>query len=126
MQHICSALPPRGKRLVFLVSLSSRLNQAEQFDKETRQKLNQVMCLAAGDNSLVLPYELREVIWRGKSGTEIFRFDPTSPELPQETIHSMAKNVLDSMPDWLRYDDIEHITQDVIKLLGSRQQVFGF
>lgn len=123
---LAATLPPRGKRLVFLVSLASRLNAAERFDEETRHKLNQVLQLAAGDGALVLPYELREVIWHGKTGKEIFQVDPKSPQLSSDEILQMAKSAIDSMPSWLRYGDSEEINQDIARLLQNRQTVFGF
>lgn len=120
------SLPNRGKRVVFLASLAANLGTASSFTKETRIKLNRVMCLASGDSALVVPFELSRVIWRGKSGVEIFHFDPKAAPLTQDMIEQMASSVVKAMPSWLHYDINEKIQSDVSTLLRHRMEVFGF
>lgn len=121
-----SVLSQRGKRVVFLASLAARLGSTHRFDKQTRQKLNTIMKLVHGESALLLPYELSAVIWHGKSGVEIFHFDPKRRDLSQEQICQMTQSVVNSMPAWLRYGENTEIEQDIVRLLHNRTQVFGF
>jgi hypothetical protein len=121
-----SVLPVRSKRMVFLASLAQRLSNQSHFDKATRQKLNTVMQLAHGEDSLLLPMELSEVIWQGKKGAEIFRFDPAQVPITQENIKEMTQSVLQAMPQWLRYGEEPEIERDVATLFENRKSVFGF
>lgn len=121
-----AVLHKRGKRIVFLASLAASVGPTTSFTKETRVKLNRVMHLAKGDSALVFPFELSKVIWHGKSGVEIFHFDPTANPLTTDMIEQMAHNAVMTMPRWLQYGDFSEIAQDVGRLLRSRHEVFGF
>ena len=125
-RYLEAKLHNRGKRLMFLASLAARLHISGQFDKVTRDKLNQVMQLSKGSASLVVPFELSKVIWHGKTAVEIFHYDPANTPLTEEVIEKMTQSAISSTPAWLRYGDNSEMAKDVSKLLHNRGLVFGF
>lgn len=120
LEHI---LPPRTKRLMFLASLSARVKDVEEkqkepaFDDATLQKLNQLMALSANDEALKLPVHLSRVIWRGKTLADICGEDLPTKQLTPDRVESISQTIVSGMPSYLKYDKAEEMVGQVKKLL---------
>lgn len=115
-EFIGNKLTPRVKRYILLTSLWSYFNhyQKEAIDKETLQKLNNVMRLANDSDCLYIPALLSPVIWKDSLGESIQ--DSFSKE-PIKVSQGMYDKIMQSIPHWLRYDKPEVIKREIQNLV---------
>lgn len=120
-----SQLPRRTKRLIFLASFSARMKNERQFDNDTLEKLNKLMVLSNSDSALKLPIHLSKVIWNGRTLNDICADSFAEGPLSTDRVAVAAEQIVNRMPNWLRYGRRNDIVADVKKLLLNRVEVLA-
>jgi hypothetical protein len=110
-------LPTRTKRLVFISSLTARFNGSNAVDKETMHKLNQMMKLCANEKAMELPILLGNVIWQGKTSSELCNGDVCKTEITTSNVKDMVTSIITVMPKWMKYGENGQIEKDVEQFL---------
>lgn len=116
-------IPDRGKRMVFLASFFASMKEGGDVDVETLAKLNRAMSLAKRDDSLGLAVQLNRAIWNGRSSKELCLDGLNQQSMTPARLRLICTNVIQAMPDWLRYGDESVIREDLVKLFATRLQV---
>lgn len=110
------------RRIIFITSLYSRVSSLEKLQQSAVAKLNQLMVLATNEDSLSFSARLQNVIWNrteinSRLNAEVFR-----GQLSEEEIRSLATDVVDMAPGWLRYPKSSMI-KDVYNLLTHSDEL---
>jgi hypothetical protein len=126
MLHVLDTqLPRRTKRLIFLASFSARMKNEKQFDSATLEKLNRLMVLSSNDSALKLPIHLSKVIWNGRTINDICGDSFADGQLSSDRVAIAAEQIVNRMPNFLRYGRRNDIVADVKKLLSNRFEVLA-
>lgn len=116
-------LSGRAKRQFVLASLFGRLSDdKDKIDIGIATKLNQVMSLTASDQqsgALMIPIRLSRVMW--KDGDETLELDPET--LDTVEVRKTAAKIVDTIPGWLRYCDVDGMCSDVEELLRCKKRI---
>lgn len=111
--------PKRMKRLILYASLTALLKQQAELDRQTLEKLNEVMRLSTVDiDSMRLPVYLRAAIWRDIGPIEI----PQSffvRKLTEQEIQPTLTELLRKIPKWLRYGNPHELREDASHYLQN-------
>lgn len=110
-------IPRRTKRLILYASLTALLKQQSELDRQTLEKLNQVMGLTTETvDAMNLPVKLRVAIWKGSQPIRIpdtfFTQQPNEQDLQSTLAELIAK-----IPAWLRYGKDTELKADVQRYL---------
>ena len=123
-RFVGSKLPSRTKRLIVLASLAALLpSRQKTFDDTAMRKLNDLMQLGHEPKALSLPVHLTHAIWRDDKRTEIVNV-VNNQGLASDP-RSAAQRVMALIPEWLRYDEADGITDDVERLISLRSEILA-
>jgi hypothetical protein len=103
----------RMKRTILFASLAAS-QDGSRFSKEMIHKLNKVMVLAESDQPLQVPVMLSRVIWSGDRGEQVL-YAMTQCSSPDESV----EHLMGIIPNWLRYDNLKGMREDLLKLVRS-------
>ena len=124
-------LPDSIKRMIFLSSLAAYIRDLNQPDKETLQKLNEILMLSANAEALRFPMEISSKIW-GRFNTESLDGIQCGQAhafslkgLHKSQMRIVANRLIDHQPRWLKYQSKEGTRQDIYKLFLSLDAVMG-
>lgn len=119
-----NVLPVHTKRLLFMVSLSTRIKETRELDVETIRKLNELLGLSSTPGAAQVPMMLNKVIWQDQSLNQIAVCLVSKERFPEKAVESFSQRILDCAPRWMRYDETS-LRADLSKLIHHRQDVFG-
>lgn len=118
---VVSCLPDRVKKLVLLGSFAGVVKRVvlDGTEKDTVTVLNSILNLASKDNPAAIeaPVYMAKFIWRNLSVVE--------PEIKALLEHACdtdeeytqyATRIVDSIPDWFRYDAREDMIEDFVSM----------
>lgn len=108
-------LPDRTKRLILLASIYGMVVNREVLRRESIKKLNELMELSSDDNAIMFPVHISKVIWRNKGAENIIcGIDGKGCE------QTLAKSLVDIVPNCLKYSTYEQMLEDIQKLLSNK------
>ena len=114
---VCDRLPLRIKRLIFISSVFGNTTQ-KSVDQETLKRLNLVMQLASSEEALGFPVLLSHAIWRGKETVYVDAKTFLNADRNPEFV-SCLKQIVESTPNWLRYDSNDGMENDLRQLFSN-------
>lgn len=116
-QIVRNKLPLRIKRLIFISSVFGNTTQ-KGVDQETLKRLNLVMQLASSEEALGFPVLLSHAIWRGKETVYVNAKSFLNADQEPDFV-SCLKQIVESTPNWLRYDSDAGMESDLRQLFNN-------
>lgn len=114
-------LNKRVKRYFLLTSLWAHINnyRKDAIDKETLSKLNMIMHLVDNSDCLYIPALLGKTIWKDSLGNtvQLDNIDVDIREINKD--NQLFEQLLNSIPQWLKYDKRDIIEKEIHNLLNS-------
>ena len=102
-------LPNKGKRILFLTSVYTRLVEKGLLHEDTLNHLNQILVLADNDSALTLPPSIYRRVIDDEQLREAIKGIESSQEddlcLTYNEARKVSHRIVSLSPDWLKYDD---------------------
>jgi len=109
-------LPRHIKRLMLYSSLTAIIRHQPELDRDTLEKLNDVMHLSSDVDAMKFPVFIKRAIWKGEQPIQIhpdmFVGSPTATN-----VDALAQQLIDKIPRWLRYDHESTLHDEVTHYL---------
>lgn len=103
-----SILPDRTKRLLLIGSLCPKLMTKDKITHEYLVLLNTQLSLSREEDAIKVPIALSQRIW------SFCPFTIKQQPMKDRELTIYVKRIVDSLPDWLRYDQDSVIVQELI------------
>lgn len=126
-------LPDQIKRMIFLSSLAAYIRDLHKPDKETLERLNDLLLLSSNVEALRLPMEIQSKIW-GSFDVQRLQCDGIQCQslrnfelkgLAKSEVRIVANRLIEHMPTWMKYQSKEGIRQDIYRLFLGLDIVLG-
>lgn len=116
LSHLLLCILPRyGKRAVFLTTLTAEISKGKIIDLDTLKSINESLHIVDNgkEKALLFPLRLSSLVWK-KNKIKFREIDDC--DLPEE-IRNISNRIINSVPDWSRYDDYEIVLKETMDLL---------
>lgn len=112
-----------GKRVLFITSLYAQLVRRDQLRLDAVYKLNVLMNISSSADALRFPTTFTGMIWSKRPLPPELVADALNPNLPEETIWSIASDIVRSAPTWMPYARRDVMEHDVYNLIQSCRNI---
>lgn len=113
-------LPNKGKRILFLTSVYTRLVEKGLLHEDTLNRLNRILVLADNDLALTLPPSIYQRVIDEEQLREAIKGIESSQEgdlcLTYNEARKVSQRIVSLSPDWLKYDDKKTMENDIVSL----------
>lgn len=115
---LATFLPNKVKRITYLATLHARLVRDGVFQQELLGKVNQTLQIVKDERALITTASMYKRLWGDEQIRPLFKHTDFSKSmcLPYDEAERISQELVNMMPDWLRYAKTQDMIVDTLKL----------
>ncbi len=124
---MCENVPRRVKRIVFIASIASLLDESKTVEEELAIKLNSILKIVRNTEGLLFPMVVKTIIWKSvikdplvSINGRIYKYnDLENIKQTDSNFTGLANYFISKTPLWMIYGSCELMQHDISKLCNE-------